>query len=80
MCAVTVFSISKTTNLSLEELEHKGNLSLAEDFYSSEDLESRGSKHHAPVLNGTFLQRKNFGPLRFCNRQVSLHLRDAGVQ
>jgi hypothetical protein len=36
-------------------------------------MESRWSRLQGSVLNGTFLQRKNFGPWRFLYRQVSFH-------
>jgi hypothetical protein len=55
-------------------MEHrqKRNLPLAETFYSPEGLEYRGFKLQVCVLNGTFLERKNFGTLQFCYRQFSL--------
>jgi hypothetical protein len=40
------------------------NLSLTNNVYSAEDLESRGSRFQVRVLNGTFLRRKSFRSLK----------------
>jgi len=45
-------------NLSVIETGQKLNLSSAENVYSSENVESRGSKLKVPVGNETCLQRK----------------------
>jgi hypothetical protein len=56
----------------LTERGHKRNVSLANTFYSQDDVESRGSIIKVPVLNRTFLQgKKFFEPLQFRYKQVS---------
>jgi hypothetical protein len=50
-------------------------ISLAENFYISQSLESRGSTLQVSVLNGTCVQRKkNVNPLQFGSWQVSLYV------
>ena len=44
-----------------------------EQFYRPGDLESWRSILKVPVLNGTFLEQKNFDPFRFRYGQVSLN-------
>ena len=60
-------------NLSVIETGQKLNLSSAENVYSSENVESRGSKLKVPVGNETCLQRNISAPLPFLYMQVSLH-------
>jgi len=62
-------------NLPQIESGCNGNLFLAENLYSPDDLDSRGSNLQLPVRNGTCLQRiKKFGLLWICCTQVSLYL------
>jgi len=54
------------------EPDHNLNLSLPERFYNLEDLQSRGFKLQAPVLNGICFELKIISaPWRFRYRQVS---------
>lgn len=58
-------------NLSSTEPGHNGNLHYVEKFYSLDCLRTWCSILNVPLLNGTVLWLKSFGPFQFHYRQVS---------